>query len=326
MNKKLISFASALLLSFLLVLTGCTNPSPSPSENDQATSQGESIADTGTLYLKVNPELAIDYDESGLVTEVRGMNPEGEDILMNYTDFVGKRSGQVLEELIGLMGEAGYFIEEVAGESKSIVIELEAGSVLPGNNFLEQMATNAQRAVENYKESATQTSEEAPIESVEQPSDTKVSYENNTLLSMDEAKRIAFEHAGVDSESVRMDDQDLEIEDGVPVYELEFEVGPDEYEYEIHGLTGEVIQFDQDIESSSEETSPTERISLDDAKQIAFEHARVDGSQARFDDQEFDTDDGIPYYSLEFEIGEADYEYEIHAETGEILDFDHDLD
>lgn len=319
MKKKILVLLSVV---FALFLVACGGNAASDATENQSVTQGEAIADSGTLYLKVNPEIAIDYDENGLVTDVRADNADAEDILNNYPDYVGKDSGIVLEELIALIGEAGYFVEEVEGEPKSIVIELEAGSALPKTDFLERMATNAQQAVEAYKTNSEETRE----------TDTKVSYEDNTLISLDEAKRIAFEHAGVDGSNAHIDDQDLETDDGVLRYELEFDVGEDEYDYDIHGLTGEVLKAEQDIESgnsktpSNTEDADVERISLDEAKQIALEHAGVNGEKARFDNQELDEDDGVPHFELEFAVGEDEYEYDIHAETGEILDYEHDLD
>lgn len=331
MKTNRMKILSLLMLGFIWVLAACGNDQVADPEN-QAEIPSETLMNTGTFYLMVNPEIAIDYDEAGLVTNIRGANPDGEEIIEAYSDYIGKSSGQVVEELILLLGDLGYFVEEVEGESKSIVIELEAGSALPGDNFLEKMAASAQRAVEYYRTHAdenakpAESGEEITVSSEPTSSPATVSYADNTLISYDEAKRLAYEHAGVNAEQVIIDDLGLDSDDGVPIYELEFHVGPDEYDYEIHGLTGEVLDFEQDIESGGAGVDSSEMISLDAAKQIAFDHAGVDGTQARFDDQEWEEDDGIPYYSLEFEIGEDEYEYEIHAVTGEILDYDIDLD
>jgi len=316
-KKKILVLLS---IVFALVLVACGGNMQSDATDNQSATQGEVLADSGTLYLKVNPEIAIEYDENGLVTDIRGDNAEAEEILNNYPDYIGKDSGVVLEELIALIGEAGYFVEEVEGESKNIVIELEEGSALPGNNFVERMATNAQRAVEDYKAGSGETKD----------TNTKVSYDDHTLISLDEAKQLAFDHAGVNAEDARFDDQELETDDGVTYYELEFDVGPDEYEYDIHAINGQVLTSEQDIESgqsgsqASSEGTNREMISLDEAKQIAFDHAGVNGDDARFDDEELDEDDGVPSYELEFYIGNVEYEYDIHAETGEILESEQD--
>lgn len=339
MKRKTIKLLSLLFASLALILMGCanTNDTMEDTQSDETENASESLVSTGTLYLMLNPEIAIEYDEEALVTAVRGENADGEELIETYTDYVGKHSRVVIQELILKFGEAGYFENEVEGETKRLVIELEAGSNLPGDNFLEEMAASAQRALEDYqiyREEEVETTEETTESTDSQTTSSAetqnppatVSYADNTLMSLAEAKQIAFEHAQVDVTQVIMDDYELNFDDGVPIYELDFDVGPNEYEYEIHAVTGEVLYFDQDLETTESNAQVSDSISLDEAKQIAFNHAGVDGTQASFDEEEWDEDDGVPYFSLEFEIGEDEYEYEIHAVTGEILDYDIDLD
>lgn len=331
MKRKSFKLVSLLFASMVFILIGCTNTNEAVEEipSDETENPGGSLMSTGTLYLMLNPEIAIDYDESALVTAVHGVNSDGEELVESYTDYVGKHSSTVIQELILKFGEAGYFEKNDDGDSKRLVIELEAGSNLPGVNFLEEMAASAQRALEDYQishQEEGETAEEVNESGENQKPPATVGYEDKTFISLDEAKQIAFNHAQVDAGQVIMDDYDLDFDDGVPVYELDFDMGPNEYAYEIHAVTGDVLDFDQEIETTESSPTVSDYISLDEAKQIAFNHAGVDGTQASFDEAEWDEDDGIPYYSLEFEIGEADYEYEIHTVTGEILDFDIDID
>ncbi|OON90788.1 MAG: hypothetical protein ATN33_02240 [Epulopiscium sp. Nele67-Bin001] len=67
-----------------------------------------------------------------------------------------------------------------------------------------------------------------------------------TYLTKDQAKAIAFAHAGVNASNVR----DLEIEfdndDGRRIYEIEWEVGNTEYECDIDAVTGNILKFEVD--------------------------------------------------------------------------------
>ena len=65
-------------------------------------------------------------------------------------------------------------------------------------------------------------------------------------------------------------------------------------------------------------------ITAEEAKTIALTHAGVSPEQVRFLRVGFDRDDRIPQYEVEFVIDGWEYEYDIHAETGEILSFDKD--
>src|SRR5699024_2527669 len=147
-----------------------------------------------------------------------------------YKDYIGKDSGIVLEELIALINEAGYFVEEVEGEPKRIVLELEAGSVLPEDQFLAKMTENVQSAVANL--------------------DVKTNVVNDSeVMTVEEAIQIAFDHAGVKAEDVHFDDKEFDIDDSVKLYELEFYANGYEYEYDIHAVTGEVLKFERDTDN-----------------------------------------------------------------------------
>lgn len=63
-------------------------------------------------------------------------------------------------------------------------------------------------------------------------------------------------------------------------------------------------------------------IGVDAAKSIALKHAGV--SSASFMKAYLDYDDGIRVYDIEFTAGNKEYDYEINAYTGKILD--HDVD
>ena len=61
-----------------------------------------------------------------------------------------------------------------------------------------------------------------------------------------------------------------------------------------------------------------------DAEAIALEHAGAAADQVKFLHSEYEIDDQIPQYDVEFYYNNTEYNYEIHAETGEILSFERD--
>lgn len=68
------------------------------------------------------------------------------------------------------------------------------------------------------------------------------------------------------------------------------------------------------------------RITEEQAKKTALEHAGVSESDARGLRAELDRDDGALHYDVEFTSGTTEYDYDIHAETGEIISHDRDID
>ena len=73
---------------------------------------------------------------------------------------------------------------------------------------------------------------------------TAASYRDSAYIGEAEAKRIALAHAGVSEGSIREFECELDREDGIMVYEIDFECGNYEYEYEINAATGEIVKYD----------------------------------------------------------------------------------
>lgn len=77
-------------------------------------------------------------------------------------------------------------------------------------------------------------------------------------------------------------------------------------------------------------TAPTEpkpqRLTREQAQTIALEHAGLTAKQVKGLEIEFDVDDGVPEYSVEFYHEGWEYDYEIHAESGKLLDWDKEYD
>ncbi len=129
----------ALLLALIItLLVGCSaEPTAEPTSNIETTSTELS---NGTLILSVNPSIAINYDETGAVETVNAVNLDGETILEGYTGFENKEARIVLRELVQRIGDAGFLVEDVDGERKQITIEIEKGSKIPNDQFINEIA------------------------------------------------------------------------------------------------------------------------------------------------------------------------------------------
>lgn len=76
-------------------------------------------------------------------------------------------------------------------------------------------------------------------------------------------------------------------------------------------------------------TSPNpnaEKITQAEAREIALKHAGFTADQVERLRTEYEIDDRVPQYDVEFHVNGMEYEFEIHAETGEILSYDRDTD
>lgn len=67
-------------------------------------------------------------------------------------------------------------------------------------------------------------------------------------------------------------------------------------------------------------------ITANDAKQAALKHAGLDESQVSNVDVDLDRDNGRLIYEVDFNSGNTEYDYDIDAETGEVISFDKSKD
>lgn len=65
--------------------------------------------------------------------------------------------------------------------------------------------------------------------------------------------------------------------------------------------------------------STSSKITAEQAKYIALKHANLTIDKVKFDNIEYDTDNGLDKYDIDFHYNNQEYSYEIDTKTGEIL-------
>ena len=158
-------------------------------------------------------------------------------------------------------------------------------------------------------------------------------------LDRTELRKKAFEHAGVQEANAYDLDEDFDYEGGTTYYELDFEVNGIEYEYTLNAQTGKIIHYSSDVPPIaqtdpiivpvSQNTEPSvttepQIINEEEAIQIALEHAGLTRGAVKSLSVEYDPSEGT--YEVDFFVKGMDYEYEINAYTGAILEADKDRD
>ena len=143
-------------------------------------------------------------------------------------------------------------------------------------------------------------------------------------IGVDDAKTAAYAHAGVSASDVLYVETDFDSEHGVMVYEVEFYAGSVEYEYDINALTGEVVKYEQKNTGTSipSGSASGDYIGEAAAKEAALAHAGVSEADVCWLKADFDRDDGVYYYELEFAANGLKYDYEINALTGDVVKFE----
>ncbi len=136
------------------------------------------------------------------------------------------------------------------------------------------------------------------------------------LLDLETVKALALADAGVKADTAVFTESELEWEDGVQVYDLEFRTSEAEYDYEINAVTGAIISKDAEGRWNNQ-GGP---VDLEGAKAVALADAGVKAADAVFRKSELEWEDGVKVYDIEFYTSKAEYDYEINASTGAVLD------
>lgn len=145
----------------------------------------------------------------------------------------------------------------------------------------------------------------------------------NNPLTAEQAKSKALAQEGIDAEDAVFTKTQLEWDDGRQIYDLEFYANGYKYEYEIDAGTGEVLSFE--VASSTPPNTAGSLISKEKAQEIAL--AKVPGATAdHIRKLKLDRDDEKHIYEVEIFYNGAEYEIDIDAATGKIVDYDVDYD
>ncbi len=132
-------------------------------------------------------------------------------------------------------------------------------------------------------------------------------------IGVDKAKSIALSDAGVSD--VTFQKAELDFDDGIVVYDVEFVTSTTEYEYEINATTGAIVEKSSEAiktttnnsttnnsttssSNNSSSTATSTLIGLEKAKSIALSDAGV--SSVTYQKAELDYDDGVAVYDIEF--------------------------
>ena len=172
---------------------------------------------------------------------------------------------------------------------------------------------------------------------------------SNGEITLEKATDIALKDAGFQKNEVSILKTKPDRDNGINKYDIEFLVDGIEYDYEIDATSGRIVkkELDREYANNTTKTDPapsttptpdpapnatptpdpapsTSYISVEEAKAKALKDAGL--SSATYIKAELDRDDGIAYYDVEFKSGIYEYDYEINALTGAVIERDVDRD
>lgn len=182
-------------------------------------------------------------------------------------------------------------------------------------------------------------------------------YGTEEYITEEEAKKAALEHAKFTENEVNFTKAYLDYDDGIAEYEISFYKDNVEYDYNIDAVNGSIRSYDSENEgralpkqsnsadsgsnagadsnagsgsnSGSSKTTPQgdgSHIEESAAIEAALNHAGLTQNDVSRLRAQFDFDDGVAVYDVEFWVNAMEYNYEINAVSGEIISYDKEID
>ncbi len=317
------------------------------------------------VSLDVNPSIELNVDKDEKIISAKGLNDDGRRVLGDM-ELEGSSLEVAVNAVIGSMLKNGY-LDDMAN---SILVSVSGVNGYDADKLRSTLADDVNRQLENCSVLSQDVSN-ADSDTVKLAdkygitvgkaalirqivaADSRHSFEELAPLSINELNLIAdgktlsgiassgaaasskayigrdaavdaaLGHARVTRSEVRKLDVDLDYEHGSMVYEVEFEVGAAEYEYDIGAADGDIVWYeierDGTVEQGGSAIDGKAAISSDDAKTAALNHAGLTTAQVTHLKAELDREGGKLVYEIEFKSGGHEYEYVIDAATGAVI-------
>lgn len=285
------------LLLAMLVLTGCTATNPNGS--------GSGTIPTQTGDHNVTLE-------------------EAKEIALTHASLSKDSTQFVVEKLID--AKPTYYLIIMKNDNRTYVykIETSSGKILVSSMQNSNDDDDIQELIDNALNNVqiNDNSDDNPtvvIPEVKPGVDTPAPDQKPSTgeITADQAFAIALKDAGVDRASVTHKEIERDKENNILIYEIEFKVGNDEYDYDIAIADGRIIKKSIDIKNKPSGGAP---VSLAKAKEIAL--AKVPGAKDNHIFIEEDYNNGRVEYEGTIIYDGFEYEFEIDGNTGTVLEWE----
>lgn len=257
------------------------------------------------VSLDVNPSIQLEVNKNEKVLSATPMNDDGAEIL-DGMNLKGTPADVAMYAIIGSLLQHGY-VDELAN---SILITVEDDDQARGAKLQQELTAQADAALANAQVNGAvlaqtlQNSEElsqkaqeygistgkaALIQAIVEGSNNTKTFEDLVGLSINELNLLYTAQAPLEGQTSG-NEQNTGAANAAPI-------------------------------TTSGSASQSAYIGLEAAKEAALKHAGVSASDATFVEAEYDYDDGRMVYEVEFHVKGTEYDYEIDAQTGEVVKY-----
>lgn len=240
------------------------------------------------ILLDVNPSLSLTVDAAETVLAVEALNDDAVEILGNM-DLTGTSLEVALNAVIGSMLQKGYLGEL----QNSILVSVEDQDAARGAELQQKVSKAIADAMQSDSVEAAVLSQ-------------TVNGDDEVLAELARQYQISLGKAALIQEVISQIPT-LSFDDLAPRSINEIAL--------ISASQNGTVSSVQQTGSASDKAY----IGQEKALQLACAHAGVDASEILRSDVEFDWEDGVMAYEVEFETADREYEYDIDAITGELI-------
>ena len=203
-----------------------------------------------------------------------------------------------------------------------------------GNAGTTQMnsATGTTAESQNSQDAGTQSSAQSDDQNAAGTTDQTGSNSGTQDIGEDAALQAALEAAGVSKSDASRLRISKDRDDGRVVYEIRFDVDQTEYDYDVLASGGQILSSDVELRNDDRDDDDDRNrgsnadvaISREEAIDIAL--AKVSGATESDIRIELDHDDGRYKYEGDIIYERVEYDFEIDANSGDVLEWSEERD
>lgn len=203
-----------------------------------------------------------------------------------------------------------------------------------GNAGTTQMnsATGTTAESQNSQDAGTQSSAQSDDQNAAGTTDQTGSNSGTQDIGEDAALQAALEAAGVSESDASRLRISKDRDDGRVVYEIGFDVDQTEYDYDVLASDGQILSSDVELRNDDRDDDDDRNrgsnadvaISREEAIDIAL--AKVSGATESDIRIELDHDDGRYKYEGDIIYERVEYDFEIDANSGDVLEWSEERD
>lgn len=270
------------------------------------------------ITIDVNPSVEIITGKSDKVKKVEPLNEDGE-IIIDGMDFKNTDVDITVNALIGSMAKKGYLTDV---NNENVLVSVQNDDAQKAEKIRVEVVNNVRKALNENNVSATVFNQVVTDDKsiADMAKEYNISYGKAAFIS-----QLLTIAPDLDSKSL----SEMTISEIAALVESKnidiSKIIRYEYDDSVHENIEDAIE-DWNEQDENALVSQDEYIGMEEALYAALKHAGVSKDTAYDISVKLDADEDGVEYDVDFKANGKEYDYEIHASTGEVIKFEVETD